>query len=99
MLWSCQCIYGASLCYSSGAVAVASPFSHFPLHMVHTENVDEASEVLKQPDESEVEKPTNFIHCVQVLFEFLPLHVSSVEGISADRSALSDHAAWSGLLS
>lgn len=81
---------------------VPAHFSHFLLHMVHTENVDEESEVLKQADKSEVGKPTNFIHCAQVLFEFLPLLVSPVEGISADHSALLDHAAWrcrGGLLS
>lgn len=95
-LWSYQCIYGASLCYSSGAVAAASPCTpfHFPLHVVHTENVDKAREILKQGDESEVGNTTNFIHHAQVLLEFLPLLVSSVERISADHSVLLDHAAW-----
>lgn len=88
-LWS----FPVLLLWSSGCCLSLHTFP-FPLHVVHTENVDKASEVLKQGDESEVGNTTNFIHHAQVLLEFLPLLVSSVERISVDHSVLLDHAAW-----
>lgn len=63
------------LCYSSGAVAVASPCTLLPLSPSHGAYGERGwgNEVLKQAGEPEVGNTTNFIHCAQVLFELLPL--------------------------
>lgn len=67
--------------------------SHFPLHVVPTENMDKASGIPKWAGESEVGNTTNPTHHAQVLFGLLPFLVS-IERISRDQGVLQDHAAW-----